>query len=152
MDAKQEFEAHLGIILAVICKTAKTPERRQNALCWAWYYWPRAIEASDSLSQAAVNAAVAGAKQRRTFGAPSKQGKHSPPATVELVEIVAPPASQSLKWSIADLPEKLRTVAELLATGWSKTTAAVELGISADTMTRRCDAIADWLLANGAVA
>jgi DNA-binding NarL/FixJ family response regulator len=43
------------------------------------------------------------------------------------------------------MPVKLRTVAQLLANGTHKYDIATALGVHPNTITNRCQAIADWI-------
>lgn len=156
MDRKQQFENRLPIILAIIRARAKSEERRQNALCWAWYLWPRYADAAESLDQAAKACAEYAARRRQTFGHIGRRGYVDATQRAELAVSIEPTITRddepSAAYRIADMPLKLRVFAQLLARGISKTAVARQLGVSADTVTRRCDAIADWLMSHGAIA
>ena len=156
MDHKQQFETRLPIILAIIRARAKSEERRQNALCWAWYLWPRYAKGAESLDQAAKACAEYASRRRQTFGHIGRRGYVDAADRLQLVESIDPAITRedepSASYRMADMPLRLRVFAQLLARGLSKTAVARQLGVSADTVTRRCDAIADWLLSHAMVA
>jgi hypothetical protein len=155
---RDELEARRPLIQLMIAGVLRSAERRHNAMCWACEYWPAAVAACPNLDAAAVSAARYGAMQRRTYGHIGKQGRqdaadHAEPLAAEPVAPAdSEPSPRQLAAAklLANGPDKLRPVASLLANGQRKTEIAATLGLHRDTVRVRCDAIADWLLAQTA--
>ena len=147
----RRFLDQLPTIESVIATRCHSPERRQNALCWAWQLFARYLPTAESTSQAAIAAAVYASRERRTFGRPPRQGQWDTLDSAMPLpndDAVAPEddAPAELPWAIEQMPPSLQMVARPLAEGLNKTQTAELLGVSTKTVQRRVAEIATWIV------
>ena len=149
-DAKSLFEAHYPCIRSIIWQRCWSDERRQNALAWSWYLFPRYLRKAECPRQAAKAAAIYACRKRRTFGRPARQGYSDAMDHVESVPDLDPATCPrqnvvDLGWTVDDIPVGIRIVALPLASGLNKTETAALIGCSVDTVQRRCRDIGQWI-------
>lgn len=151
---KELWNAHTGTIVSVISNRCHTEERRQNALAWAWYLFPRYLEKAENPLQAAIAAATYGSCRRQTFGhtRPPYRDALDQSERYEYPDRIPEPQPRTSSWgidsswSIDDMPDRLQPVARAAARGLNRTQTAELLGVSTKTVQRRCDEIAGWLV------
>ena len=151
-DAQSLFEEHYPRSRSIIWQRCWTDERRQNALAWCWYLFPRYLRRAECPRQAAKAAAVYACRKRRTFGRPARQRYQDALDHVDSLPSLdpAPCPRQNvvdLGWSIEDMPLGIRIVALPLAHGMNRTETAALIGVSTETVRQKCHQIAEWIAA-----